>query len=50
MKKKAFKMSQELERFLGEVEKDIETGKNFSGPFSSGKEMDDYLASLESHP
>jgi len=39
-------MSLELEKFLGKVEKDIATGKNFSGPFSSGEELDEYLASL----
>jgi len=39
-------MSPELEKFLGKVEKDIETGKHFSGPFSSREELDEYFASL----
>ena len=38
-------MSPELEKFLGKVEKDIAAGKNFSGPFSSGEEMDSWLNS-----
>ena len=40
------RMSSELEKFLGKVEKDIERGRNFSGPFSSKKELDEYFASL----
>lgn len=39
-------MSRELEKFLGKVEKDIKSGKNFSGPFSTKKELDEYFASL----
>jgi len=35
-------MSPELEKFLGKAEKDIAAGKNFSGPFSSKKELDEY--------
>lgn len=42
----AYRMSPKLEKFLGKVEKDIAKGKNFSGPFSSAKELDEYLASL----
>jgi addiction module RelB/DinJ family antitoxin len=40
------RMSSELETFLGKVEKDITEGKNFSGPFSSKKEVDGYFDSL----
>jgi len=39
-------MSSGLEKFLGKVERDIATGKNFSGPFSSKKELNEYFASL----
>tara|TARA_B100000315_G_C14521903_1_gene561961 strand:+ start:736 stop:876 length:141 start_codon:yes stop_codon:yes gene_type:complete len=46
MSKKTLQMSQELEKFLEEVEKDIVEGKNFAGPFSSKEEMDEYLVSL----
>lgn len=41
----AYRMSPELEKFLGRVEKDIAKGKNFAGPFSSGEDMDRWLNS-----
>lgn len=40
------RMSPELEKFLGKVERNIARGKNFSGPFSSKRELDEYFASL----
>lgn len=40
------RMSPELEKLLGKVEKDIVRGKNFSGPFTSQEELDEYFASL----
>ena len=39
-------MSHELEMFLGDIEKDISKRRNFSGPFSSKSELDEYFASL----
>ncbi len=33
-------------KILREIEKDIKLGKNFVGPFNSGKEAADYLRSL----
>ena len=39
-------MSLELETYLSKIEKDIKTQKNFSGPFSSKKELNKYFASL----
>ena len=40
------RMSLELEKYLGDIEKDIAKRKNFSGPFSSKHELDAYFASL----
>ncbi len=40
------KMTSKLERLLGQVEEDVRIGRNISGPFTSGKEMDKYLDSL----
>lgn len=37
------RMTPELERLLGVVEKDIKNGKNISPAFSSEKEIADYL-------
>ncbi len=37
------KMTPELERILGPIEKDIQGEKNISKGFSSIKELDDYL-------
>ena len=39
-------MSPELEKFLKKAEKDIARRKNFSGPFSSVKELEEYFAAL----
>ena len=39
-------MSPRLEKLVSQVERDIKKGQNISRPFSSGKEMDDYLHSL----
>lgn len=40
------KMSKKLERMISLVEKDIQANRNLSPVFKSGKEMDEYLASL----
>jgi addiction module RelB/DinJ family antitoxin len=40
------KMTPYLESVLDEVEKDIKEGKNMVGPFSTAKEMDEYLDSM----
>lgn len=40
------RMTPELERLIGRVEKDIQTKKNIIGPFSTTEEMDEYLDSL----
>lgn len=40
------RMSPELEKYLGGIEKDIRKNRNLSGPFSSKKELDEYFASL----
>lgn len=40
------RMTPELEKFLGPVEKDIKTGRNLSPGFSTASEMDEYLDSL----
>jgi len=39
-------MNPELEKLLGQVEKDIKSSKNISGPFSTAKEMDAHLDTL----
>lgn len=39
------RMSAELEEYLGKVEEDIKKKRNFSGPFSTGEEMDRWLNS-----
>ena len=39
------RMSAELEGYLGHIEEDIQKKRNFSGPFSSGEEMDRWLNS-----
>lgn len=39
-------MTPELERLLGQVEEDIKNKKNLSGPFSTSREMDEYLDNL----
>lgn len=39
------KMTPKLEKLLERVEKDLRTGKNLVGPFSSAHEMDEYLNS-----
>lgn len=41
-----YQMSPKLERRLTRTEKDIKAGRNMSGPFSSGEQMDKYLDSL----
>ncbi len=40
------KMTPEFERFLGNVEKDIEQGRNLSIPLHSAEEAKGYLESL----
>ena len=40
------RMTPELERLIGQVERDIKNKKNITGPFSTDKEMDDHLDSL----
>lgn len=40
------RMSPKLERLLAKVEEDLKMGRNISGPFTTGKEMDEYLDSL----
>ncbi len=40
------RMTPELERLLGPIEKDIKKGKNLSPSFSSSEEVEDYLRSL----
>lgn len=37
------RMTPELERLLGKVEKDIKKGENLSPAFKNAKEMDEYL-------
>lgn len=39
------RMTPELERLLGKVEKDIKRGRNLSPAFRNAKEMDEYLSS-----
>jgi addiction module RelB/DinJ family antitoxin len=39
-------MTPELERLLGNVEKDVKEKKNISGSFSTAKEVNAYLDSL----
>ena len=39
------RMTPELEKYLGKVEKDIKNKRNLVGPFYSAKEMDKYLDS-----
>ena len=39
------RMSAELEQYLGPIEEDIKKKRNFSGPFSTGEEMDRWLNS-----
>jgi len=40
------RMTPELERLLGRVEKDIKMGRNLSAAFENGEEMDKYLDSI----
>lgn len=40
------KMSKKLEHIISAAEQDIRRGRNLSPIFKSGKEMDEYLASL----
>jgi addiction module RelB/DinJ family antitoxin len=40
------RMTPEFERLLGPIEKDIKNGRNLSGPFTSQKEIEEYLDSL----
>lgn len=40
------RMTPELEKILGPIEKDIKKGKNLSPGFSTAEEMDEYLDSL----
>ena len=40
------KMSKKMEHTISLVENDIRTNRNLSPVFKSGKEMDEYLASL----
>ncbi|MFH0854265.1 MAG: type II toxin-antitoxin system RelB/DinJ family antitoxin [bacterium] len=39
-------MSYELEKLLGNMEKDIKKGKNISSKFSSASDLKNYLSSL----
>lgn len=36
--------NKKTQKLIAQVEKDLKTGKNISPGFSTGKEMDDYLA------
>ena len=40
------RMSRQLESLIGRVEKDVATGKNISGPFSSADELIAHLDNL----
>lgn len=40
-------MTPELEKLIGQVEKDIKEGKNISPAFHTAEEMDKYLDSLK---
>ena len=40
------KMTPELEKLLDKVEEDIKNKRNLVGPFSTAREMDEYLDSL----
>lgn len=40
------KMTPYLESVIEQAEKDYKAGKNIDGPFTSAKEMDEYLHSL----
>ncbi len=40
------KMTAYLEGIIKEVEKDYKTGKNIAGPFTTAREMDEYLNAL----
>ena len=36
--------NKETQKLIAQVERDLKTGRNISPAFSTGKEMDDYLA------
>ena len=40
------RMTPELEKYLGPVDKDIKKGRNLSPAFSTAEEMDEYLDSI----
>ncbi len=40
------RMTPKLEKNIRRAELDLKSGKNIVGPFSTGKEMDEYLDSL----
>ena len=45
-KRGKYKMTPELERLLGKIDRDIKNNKNIVGPFSTSKEANEYLDSL----